>query len=127
MTTILQTPETMNETSKSINWSEYTNIDAYQNKIKEFRLPSYSPEAAVMGLLSEAGEVAAVFQKLIRGDYDFGTASDKLAYELGDILWHVAAVASDNDWNVSDLLQSNVDKLESRKLRQQIMGDGDNR
>ena len=121
MSTILQTPETANETPR------YMSFEAYQNKIKDFRLPSYTPEAAVMGLLSEAGEVAAVFQKLIRGDYDFDAATTKLHAELGDILWHVAAVASDNGWNVTDLLLANVDKLESRKLRKQLMGDGDTR
>jgi NTP pyrophosphatase (non-canonical NTP hydrolase) len=105
----------------------YENIDSYQEKIKDFRLPSYGSEAAVMGLLAESGEVAAVFQKLLRGDYDMDTAATKLHYELGDILWHVAAIAEDNGWKISKLLQSNVDKLESRRLRNQILGSGDNR
>lgn len=115
------TPVTTNVTSK------YESIDAYQDKIKDFRLSSYSPEAAVMGLLAEAGEVAAVFQKLMRGDYDLDVAVTKLHKELGDVLWHVAAIASDNGWELSDVLGENIDKLESRKLRNTILGSGDNR
>lgn len=106
----------------------FENIDVYAEKIeKDFRLPSYGSEAAVMGLLSEAGEVAGVFQKLLRGDYGPDQAGALLAKELGDIMWHVAAIANDNGWKLSDILQTNVDKLESRKLRNQIMGSGDNR
>jgi len=99
----------------------------YQEKIKEFRLPSYGPEAAVLGLLAEGGEVAAVFQKLIRGDYTEDQAATKLKYELGDVLWHVAAIASDNNWTVAELEELNIEKLASRKLRAQLMGNGDNR
>ena len=138
MSTILQTPGNLNVTSKFGNieerkaagldgTSQYEKIDEYQEKIKDFRLPSYGPEAAVMGLVSEIGEIAAVFQKLMRGDYDLDVAVTKLRAELGDALWHIAAIASDNEWKVSDLLQDNVDKLESRKLRNAMMGSGDER
>ncbi len=103
------------------------NLKEYQQKINEYRLPSYGPEAAVLGFLSEAGEVAGVFQKLMRGDYSPDIAATKLAKELGDVMWHVAAIANDNDWNIEDLLQENIDKLESRKIRNVILGSGDNR
>lgn len=125
MTTLIG--EAMNVTSKSMNDNPFISIDSYQEKIKDFRLPTYGPEAAVMGLVSETGEVAGVFQKLLRGDFDLDVAVTKLRKELGDVLWHVAAVASDNDWKVSDLLQDNVDKLEDRKLRNVLLGSGDER
>lgn len=102
-------------------------INEYQKRTNDFRLPTYIPEAAVMGLLSEAGEVAGVFQKLIRGDYNADQAATKLHAEIGDLLWGIAAVCNDNGWNMSDVLQANIDKLESRKLRNTILGSGDNR
>lgn len=91
------------------------------------RLGSYTPEAAVMGLLSEAGEVAGVFQKMIRGDITIDVAMTKLRKELGDIMWHIAAVADDNGWNLSDIGTENLDKLQDRQQRNVIIGSGDER
>ncbi len=103
------------------------NFDDYQKSTAEFRLPSYTPEAAVMGLLAEAGEVAAVFQKVIRGDFTPDVAATKLAKELGDILWHISEIANDNDWKLKDIAETNIEKLESRRLRNVIQGSGDDR
>lgn len=104
-----------------------TEFNEYQKQIETYRLDTYSPEAAVMGLLSESGEVAGVFQKLIRGDYPPDVAMTKLYKELGDVLWHLAAIANDNNWKLSEIAADNIDKLESRKIRNAIMGSGDNR
>lgn len=102
-------------------------LNEYQTKAMTTRLPTYTPEAAVMGLLAEAGEVAAVFQKLIRGDYPPDVAMTKLHKELGDVLWHLAAIADDNDWAFETVGQDNLDKLESRRIRNMLLGDGDTR
>lgn len=102
-------------------------LDDYQTKSGSTRLPAYSPEAAVMGLLAEAGEVAGVFQKLIRGDYLPDEAATKLHSELGDVLWGIAQVAADNGWTLSEVAQANLDKLESRRLRNMLIGSGDTR
>jgi NTP pyrophosphatase (non-canonical NTP hydrolase) len=102
-------------------------FDAYQLKTATFRLPSYNPQAAIMGLLSEAGEVAGVFQKMIRGDFNADVAVTKLRKELGDMLWHISEVASDNGWSMADIAQENIDKLESRVIRNTILGNGDDR
>ncbi|MCA2570655.1 nucleoside triphosphate pyrophosphohydrolase family protein [Microcystis sp. M42BS1] len=99
----------------------------YQEEVKKYRLPTYTPEACVMGLLSEAGEVAGVFQKLIRGDYTPDVAMSKLYKELGDVLWHVAGVATDNGWTLEEIMKDNIDKLESRRIRSVIVGSGDDR
>jgi len=103
------------------------NFNDYQTKTATFRLDSYSPEACVMGLLAETGEVAAVFQKLIRGDFPPDVAMTKLFKELGDVLWHISEIANDNNWTLQDIAQGNVEKLESRQLRNVILGAGDNR
>ena len=102
-------------------------FNEYQEKTKEFRLSTYTPEACVMGLLSEAGEIAGVFQKLIRGDYPPDVASSKLYKEIGDNLWHLAEIASDNGWSLAEIATDNINKLESRKIRNVIMGNGDSR
>lgn len=102
-------------------------LNEYQEEASKFRLDSYSPEAAVFGLLAEAGEVAAVFQKMLRGDYDIPEAMARLEKELGDVLWHIAAIADDNEWDLEEICKVNLEKLQSRQLRGMIMGNGDNR
>jgi NTP pyrophosphatase (non-canonical NTP hydrolase) len=104
-----------------------TNIDDYQSKSTAFRVPSSTREERVFGLLEESGELAGVFKRLFRGDYDADVAAQKLAGELGDILWYAANIAADNGWKLSDVLQANLDKLESRQLRNKLMGSGDDR
>jgi hypothetical protein len=99
----------------------------YQEETKKTRLPTYSAEACVLGLLAEAGEVAAVFQKLIRGDYTPQLAEEKLKYELGDILWHVAEICNDNNWTLNSVMEDNLNKLKDRALRKALLGSGDNR
>jgi len=104
-----------------------SHLTEYQHAALQFRLPTYSPEAAVMGLLAESGEVAGIFQKLLRGDFDADVAATKLHKELGDVLWHVAAIAHDNGWHLDEIANSNIEKLTSRQLRNVIAGSGDDR
>ena len=80
-----------------------------------------------MGLLAESGEVAGIFQKLLRGDFDADVAATKLHKELGDVLWHVAAIAHDNGWHLDDIANANIEKLTSRQMRNVIAGSGDDR
>lgn len=103
------------------------NIDEYQEKAASFIVPTATPEERVFGLLSEAGEVAGVFQKLMRGDFGPDIAGTKLAKELGDVMWYVSGIAADNGWKLSELLNTNLEKLESRKIRNLIQGAGDER
>ena len=102
-------------------------LDDYQQACLAFRIPSSPPEERVMGLLEEAGEVAGVFKRMLRGDYDPDQAATKLHKELGDILWYLGQIAYDNGWKLSEIAQTNIEKLESRKTRNLIMGSGDNR
>lgn len=102
-------------------------LDTYQNKAAEFKIPTAPPEERVMGLLEEAGEVAGIFKRMLRGDYQPPEAAGKLLKELGDILWYVSQVAADNNWPLSYIAEQNIEKLESRKLRNVLLGSGDNR
>lgn len=103
------------------------NFDVYQLRTQDTRLPSYTPEAALFGFLSEAGEVAGVFQKVIRGDYDMDTATAKLKKELGDCLWGIATIAFDNGWDLSDVASDNLQKLAERQAKKTLKGSGDDR
>jgi NTP pyrophosphatase (non-canonical NTP hydrolase) len=106
--------------------SEYT-LNQYQKDAYEYRVPSSPPEERIFGLLEESGEVAGVFKRMMRGDYTPDIAATKLAKELGDILWYLSQVAADNDWELEDIARDNIEKLESRKIRNTILGAGDDR
>lgn len=67
-----------------------------------------------------------IFKRMARGDYADDVGS-KLSKELGDVLWYLSRIAADNGWTLSSIAQLNLDKLESRRLRNVLMGSGSNR
>jgi NTP pyrophosphatase (non-canonical NTP hydrolase) len=82
-----------------------------------------------LGLSDEAGEVAGKFKKLFRdkgGEYNLEFIKD-IKKELGDVLWYIAEIATQLEIPLSHIAEENLDKLLSRKQRDQIQGDGDNR
>lgn len=103
------------------------NLNEYQDKAGEFQVANVPPEERVLGLLEEAGEVAGLFKRLLRGDYSPDVVATKLHKELGDVMWYVSRIAADNGWTLQDIAESNIEKLESRKLRNAIIGSGDER
>lgn len=82
----------------------------------------------VLGLCGESGEVAEKLKKSYRDD-GFVTEARRQAIrgELGDVLWYAAMLAGEIDEDLGDVAQENLDKLASRRQRNVITGDGDNR
>ena len=83
----------------------------------------------VLGLAGESGEVAEKVKKTIRdhnGDFD-KERRQAIASEVGDCLWYVAVIASDLGYTLQEIAEMNYEKLQSRKNRGKIHGDGDNR
>jgi NTP pyrophosphatase (non-canonical NTP hydrolase) len=99
----------------------------YQHAAFKFRSEGAGPEERVMGLLEESGEVAGIFKRLLRGDYSADVATTKLHKELGDILWYLSQVAYDNGFKLSEVAAANIEKLESRQIRGQILDTGSDR
>ena|SRR5437870_5313160 len=65
-----------------------------------------------LGLIGEAGEVAEHIKKGIC--HQHGLDREKLAKELGDVLWYVAAIATLIDASLSDIMEQNIAKLRQR-------------
>ena len=103
------------------------NFNDYQHAAFKYRLETSPPEERVMGMLEEAGEVAGVFKRLLRGDYSADVAVTALHKELGDVLWYLSQIAYDNGWKLSEIAAANIDKLESRQIRGMILGTGSDR
>ena len=107
------------------------NFTEYQERAAETAMypKERGLEYTVLGLASEAGEVAGKLKKVIR-DED-GVLSmkslDALFDELGDVLWYVAMVAKELRVSLDTVAENNIQKLASRKARGKITGSGDAR
>lgn len=81
-----------------------------------------------LGLVNESGEVAGKIKKYLRGDFELTAEKrDAIAKEIGDTLWYSAVLADDLGVTLSSVMLDNVKKLQSRKERGTIKGDGDQR
>ena len=103
----------------------------------------------MLNLVGEVGEFASKVAKHIRkkkmyiGDgyqpnelfYNFKAVeestmvdwNDELKKEAGDILWQLAGLCHVQGWDLEEVAKMNLEKLASRKQRNVIDGDGDNR
>lgn len=67
---------------------------------------------AALGLGGEAGEVLDLVKKHLHHGHDLDL--DKLKSELGDVLWYVAALATELRLRLPDIAGHNIDKLRER-------------
>jgi NTP pyrophosphatase (non-canonical NTP hydrolase) len=98
----------------------------------------------MLNLVGEVGEFASKVAKAIRKeqmyilddnikfvtDFDRDKAQeqlDELKKEAGDIAWQLAGLCQVMGWTLEEVCQQNLDKLASRKQRNVIDGNGDNR
>lgn len=78
-------------------------------------------------LADEAGEAIGKIKKHIRGDYGFGELQERVSPELGDILYPLARLCDELGIDIQRVLEENIEKLQGRKDRGKIKGDGDYR
>ena len=117
-----------NETHK---YNRISDLDMYQQVAKTTAI--YPREQAIiyptLGLTGEAGEVANKVKKIIRD----GTSKNnenlvqEISAEIGDCLWYISVLADDIGVKLSDIANSNLEKLENRKKKGTIHGSGDDR
>jgi len=83
----------------------------------------------VLGLCGESGELAEKLKKMIRDDGGILTPERKklMIKELGDVMWYVADIASVLKISLNEVALKNIEKLQSRKDRNVLQGDGDER
>jgi NTP pyrophosphatase (non-canonical NTP hydrolase) len=71
--------------------------------------------AAALGLNGEAGEIADHVKKVMFHGHPLDDdTKDKIAKEIGDILWYCAMGARGIGVSLGDIAQMNVDKLKKR-------------
>lgn len=115
------------------------NLNEYQEKAMTTCMESSNNFSYMfLNLVGEIGEFASKIAKSIRKENstihdnvlyipDSRIESNELKKELGDVMWQVAGLCKVMGWDLEDVCQMNLDKLQSRKKRDVINGDGDNR
>lgn len=121
---------------KHMKLDEYqieTSVTAVYPKLPQVSRPNSRSVGPLLypalGLSSEAGELAGVVKKIVRDDECVITDESyaKLVKELGDCMWYVATIARELNIDLSQVAEINLNKLQSRKSRDQIQGSGDDR
>ena len=104
-------------------------LNEYQKKASKTAVypELYAFPYLATGLASEAGEVAGLVSKGIRGDNCGAVPNYELVKELGDVLWFVAQMATELEVDLEFIAETNVRKLTSRAERGKIQGSGDDR
>ena len=52
---------------------------------------------------------------------------DAIKLELGDVLWYISQLSSELGYQLEEIANANLQKLNSRKIRGKIHGSGDDR
>lgn len=74
--------------------------------------PAYYLAGLSLGLTGEAGEVADYVKKVVA--HGHALDSDKLAKELGDVLWYTAVMADAIGLTLEAIAAQNIVKLKAR-------------
>ncbi|MDD4062626.1 MAG: nucleoside triphosphate pyrophosphohydrolase family protein [Candidatus Pacebacteria bacterium] len=82
-----------------------------------------------LGLVGESGEIAEKIKKILRdkGGEINDESRKEIAKELGDVLWYLSQLSSELKLSLDDVALMNIEKLSSRKKRDVLHGEGDNR
>lgn len=100
-------------------------VNSYQEWTADFDQEN-TDWCLTLGLVGEAGEYAEKVKKKYRAT-PLVTPDKEMAKELGDVLWYLARLATKHGFSMTQIMALNVDKLESRRQRGVLQGEGDNR
>ena len=107
-------------------------FEEYQNKAKQTaNYPNVGSNFiyVALGLAGESGEVAEKVKKLLRDNNGAMNeeTKNKMCYELGDVLWYVSQMGVELGLSLEEIAEKNLEKIFSRKERNAIGGNGDER
>ncbi|WP_426668743.1 MazG nucleotide pyrophosphohydrolase domain-containing protein [Mucilaginibacter sp. McL0603] len=69
-----------------------------------------------LGIVGETGSVISELKKKIRDGESYTAFKKNLTEELGDVLWYIANIASQNDLFLEDIAKKNINKIHDRWL-----------
>ena len=107
------------------NWT----LNNYQMQARKFAI--YPEDMQIMypalGLAGEAGEVADKVKKIYRDDRTDARFLAEIAKEIGDVMWYCATLADDLGFDLQQVAEMNIYKLQCRRVKGALTGDGDDR
>lgn len=68
----------------------------------------------LLGLAGEAGSLLTEYKKLLRDGEAYQIFKERIAEELGDILWYVANIATKAELNLAEVAHGNLTKTRDR-------------
>lgn len=100
---------------------EIREFNAYQEEAAKTALKYETPQLTLavwaLGISGEAGEVAEIIKKHMRGANNKCTKeldTEKVKKELGDVLWYIANMCQDLGFSLQDVAELNIKKLRAR-------------
>jgi NTP pyrophosphatase (non-canonical NTP hydrolase) len=105
-------------------------FDEYQRKALEtdrvrspvYRDPLIEIIVPLLGLAGETGELLSEYKKRLRDGIAHKRFKERIADELGDILWYVSNTASKFELNLTDIATTNLEKVSDRFNRKTNLG-----
>lgn len=67
-----------------------------------------------LGLIGEAGSVITELKKNLRDGKAYINYRNKLKEELGDVLWYISTIATENELNLEEVAKENLKKIKDR-------------
>jgi len=98
-------------------------LDSYQREaLKTDQVPMLSDPAAgavglivpLLGLAGETGQLLSEYKKHLRDGPAYLLFKERVAEELGDLLWYVSNVASKYNLSLGDVARANPEKVQGR-------------
>lgn len=90
-------------------------LNEYQREAQRYINQELSPELveahALNGMCAEVGELHGIYQKMYQGHV---LSKNHIKRELGDILWMITEYATSQGWELQDVAETNLKKLEAR-------------
>lgn len=106
-------------------------FDTYQKATEKTAIypKMFGLHYTVLGLASEAGEVAGKLKKVIRdNDSKVGKKElEEIAFELGDVMWYVSQICNELNISLEEIATLNIQKLTKRQKEDLLQGSGDKR
>src|SRR4030042_3307209 len=93
-----------------MNLKEYQ--EACKKKAKEFATPETEIATWGLGIAGEAGDVASCIKKIFAHKNE--AIKEGLKENLGDALWYIAMICNFFNWDLEEVLNENIKKLEKR-------------
>ncbi|MCO5950865.1 nucleoside triphosphate pyrophosphohydrolase family protein [Mucilaginibacter flavidus] len=71
-----------------------------------------------LGIVGETGSVISELKKKIRDGESYLSFKKNLTIELGDVLWYIANIASQNELSLEDIAAINLEKIQDRWINE---------